>query len=175
MAERPEQTGGEQGRGQQGLGQSEGRGVLGRCGDLVRGGPPEVGVAGVGGGALLGQVDVGGAAAATLAAAALSLAAALCLAAVAGLRVVADLPAHLGRHLGGVVRHLDEVAATRVAGHLHDPAGPDQTGLGQPRTVRLHTVLVELEDLLVAAAVAQVPLGDLPQGVVVTPSGGWIR
>ena len=73
----------------------------------------------------------------------------------------------LGTQFLGVVGHLHQFAAVGVGGHLHDQAGPDEAGLGQPGAVRLHPVLVEAVDLLVAAAAVQVPFGDLPQGVVV--------
>lgn len=80
--------------------------------------------------------------------------------------VVGDLLLDLLRHLRGLVGHLDEVAAAGVAGHLQDPAGPDETGLGELRTVGLRAVLVELVDLLVPPPVPEMPLGDLPEGVV---------
>ncbi|MDF9813815.1 hypothetical protein M2266_003046 [Streptomyces sp. SPB162] len=91
-------------------------------------------------------------------------------------RRVLDAPAlrvvlHVGRGLRRRDGHLHEVAAACVRRHLHDPAGPDQTRLGELRTVGLCPVLVELVDLVVAAAVAEVAFGYLPQGVVVPPLG----
>lgn len=120
----------------------------------------------VGGGALLREGGVAGAAA-LLGSAALLCAAALGV--VAALAVVVDLL--LGGGASGRLGHLDEVPAPGVARHLHDPAGPDEAGLGQLGTVRLHPVLVEIEDLLVPASVTEVPFGDLPEGVVVTALG----
>ena len=126
---------------------------------------------GVGGGPLLvGDGHLGGAATGVLVTTALGTGAAA-LGVVAGLGVVADLLLDVRRHVGCLVGHLDEVAAAGVARHLHDPAGPDETGLGELGPVRLHAVLVELEDLLVAAPVTEVPLGYLPEGVVVTALG----
>ncbi|CAM5700309.1 hypothetical protein SVIOM342S_09394 [Streptomyces violaceorubidus] len=160
-AEGAEQTGGEQRRGEQCLGQPEGvsglsgggRGVFpARAGD---GGGGRDGVRGRGRGPLLGQGDLGVAAALLSAASALGV--------VAGPGVVADLLLHLLGDVRRLVGHLDQLAAAGVAGHLHDPAGPDERGLRQPGPVGLHAVLVELEDLLVAPSVAQVPFGHLPR------------
>ena len=65
-----------------------------------------------------------------------------------------------------------DARAVRVARHVQHPAGPDQARDGQLRPVRLHPVLVEPVDLAVAAAVAEVLLGDLPQALVVAAGGG---
>ena len=53
-----------------------------------------------------------------------------------------------------------------VPGHVQHPAGPDQAGDGEAGAVRLHPVRVQVEDLPVPAAVAQVLLRDLPQALV---------
>jgi hypothetical protein len=52
------------------------------------------------------------------------------------------------------------------------PAGLDQPGELELAAVGLLAALVELVDLLVAAAVAEVLLGDVPQRVVVVALGG---
>ncbi len=123
-------------------------------------------------GPLLGEGDLGVVAAAVgTGTAALGPGTAAALRVVAGPGVVADLLPHLLGDVRRLVGHLDQLAAAGVAGHLHDPAGPDEAGLGQLGAVRLHAVLVELEDLLVPAPVAEVPVGDLPEGVVVTAFG----
>src|SRR5690606_41330929 len=63
----------------------------------------------------------------------------------------------------------DDLRALGVRRELQDPARADQAGDRQPRPVRLGAPLVEGEDLLVAAAVAQALLGDLPEALVVAP------
>ena len=64
-----------------------------------------------------------------------------------------------------------DAGAVRVGRHAQHPAGPDQAGDGEPGAVRLEPVLVQLEDLPVAPAVAEVVLRDLPQALVVAPDG----
>jgi hypothetical protein len=68
--------------------------------------------------------------------------------------------AEFGGQLG---RDRLDARAVRVLGHEQHPAGPDQAGDGEPGPVRLDALLIELEDLPVAAAVAEVVLRDLPQ------------
>ncbi len=168
VAECAEETGGEERGAEEGFGQSEGTpgGGGGGGGGAVTGMPLPV-LSGVGGGPLGGYGGVG---AALLMAAALRVVAPA-LRVVAGLGVVVDLLPHLLGDVRRSVGHLDELAAVRVRGHLHDPAGPDEAGLGQPGAVGLDPVLVELVDLLVPAPVAEVPLGDLPERVVVASLG----
>ena len=71
--------------------------------------------------------------------------------------------AELARQLG---RDRLDAGAVRVLGHQQRPARPDQAGDGELGPVRLDPVLVQLEDLPVAAAVAEVVLRDLPQRLV---------
>ena len=56
-----------------------------------------------------------------------------------------------------------------VGRHAQHPARADQRRARELRAVRLDPVLVELKDLAVPAAAAQVVLRDLPQGLVVAP------
>src|SRR6266550_1689199 len=71
----------------------------------------------------------------------------------------AELAGQLGRD------RLD-AGAVRVLGHQQLPARPDQAGDGELGPVRLDPALVQLEDLPVAAAVAEVVVRDLPQRLV---------
>ena len=49
--------------------------------------------------------------------------------------------------------------------HVDDPPGVDQVGVGEVAPIRLHIVLRGVEDLRVSVAVAELLLGDRPQGV----------
>ena len=69
---------------------------------------------------------------------------------------------------GGFAHPLD---ADGVLGHHQVPAGLDQPGQLELAAVGLVQALVELVDLLVATAVAEVPLGDVPEVVVVAVLG----
>jgi len=79
-------------------------------------------------------------------------------------RRTAELAGQLGRD------RLD-AGAVRVLGHQQLPARPDQAGDGELGAVRLDPAGVQLEDLPVTAAVAEVVLRDLPQAFVVPALG----
>ena len=64
-------------------------------------------------------------------------------------------------------RRVHAVEALGVLGHDQHPAGLDQTAEHELAAVGLEPALVEVEDLLPAAAVVEVPLGDVPEVVVV--------
>ncbi|GAA3188568.1 hypothetical protein GCM10010486_66330 [Nonomuraea roseoviolacea subsp. carminata] len=68
----------------------------------------------------------------------------------------------------------DDVGVVGVVRHVEDPARPDQVGHPQAGAVGLFLVLVEPEDLGVAAAVAEALLGDLPEALVVA-AVGWLH
>src|SRR5262245_38239044 len=55
-----------------------------------------------------------------------------------------------------------------VTRHAQDPAGADQAGDGELRAIRLYPARVQLEDLPVTPAVAEVVLRDLPQALVIS-------
>ena len=63
------------------------------------------------------------------------------------------------------------VDADGVLGHDQVPPGLDQPGQLELATVGLHEALVQLVDLPVATAVAEDPLGDVPEVVVVAVLG----
>ena len=62
----------------------------------------------------------------------------------------------------GGVRGLE---ADRVAGESELPSGIDPVGVVEGAPVRLPLAEVQVDDLGVAVAVAEVPLGEVPQGV----------
>ncbi len=73
-----------------------------------------------------------------------------------------------GRHgRGGGAGHPVETGG--VLGHDQHPPGLDQPTLDEVPAVGLRAVLVEPEDVVPATPVAEVPLGDVPEVVVVVP------
>jgi hypothetical protein len=60
-----------------------------------------------------------------------------------------------------------DAGSGRVGRQQQHPPRLDQAGAGEFASVRLWAALVELVDLVVAPAVAEVPRGDVPQAVVV--------
>ena len=64
-----------------------------------------------------------------------------------------------------------QARAVGVPGQVQHPARPDQAGDREPGAVRLDVIFVQLEDLLVPAAIPQILLRDLPQALVEPPDG----